>query len=128
ENPLGFPVGTWVFFAPSVTKLDTNTGTISVSTQALGSYVSVFSNPVGYVQTTGGSTSVQSSFDANNSQEFGTKPQFSYLQVVTRQIGDRLLVLDPDTGNYGYVNATDVGPSGPPPPRSSTAVVRGLLN
>jgi hypothetical protein len=49
------------------------------------------------------------------------------LQVVEPQIGTRLLVLDPDTGNYAYVNATDVAPSGAPPARTSAAVVRGLL-
>src|SRR5205814_2280087 len=65
--------------------------------------------------------------DPATSQTFGTKPQFSTLQVVEPQIGARLLVLDPDTGNYSYVNAADVGPSGPPPARSSAAVVRGAL-
>jgi len=127
ENPLGFPIGTFVIFPPSNVVNDTHTGTITVSTQALGSTVAVVTNPVGYVQTLGDNAPVASSFDPNTSQEFGTKPQFSYLQVVEPQIGNRLLVLDPDTGNYGYVNAADVGPSGPPPPKTSTAVVRGLL-
>ncbi|HUZ75969.1 MAG TPA: choice-of-anchor Q domain-containing protein, partial [Chloroflexota bacterium] len=126
ENPLHFPVGTFVVFPPSATTLDTATGTIVVNTQAIGSTLSVVTNPVGYVQTTTPSAPELSSF-ANNAQTFGSKPQFSYLQVVEPQIGSRLLVLDPATGNYTYVNASDVGPSGPPPNVSSTAVVRGLL-
>jgi hypothetical protein len=96
-----------------------------VNTQAIGSTLSVITNPVGYVQTLTPNTPELSSFDPNASETFGTKPQNSYLQVVEPQIGNRLLVLDPDTGNYSYVNATDVGPSGPPPARSSSAVVRG---
>jgi hypothetical protein len=81
---------------------------------------------VGYVQTLGDDTPVLSSF-AGDAQTFGSKSQFSYLQVVEPQVGNRLLVLDPDTGNYAYVNATDVGPAGPPPAKSSSAVVRGLI-
>ena len=84
-------------------------------------------NPVGYVQTVKPDTQLQSSFDAKASQSFGGTAQFSYLQVVEPQVGTRLLVLNPKTGNYAYVNATDVGPSGPPPPSAATAVVRGLL-
>jgi len=98
-----------------------------VKTQAIGSVLSVVTNPVGYVQTVKPNTAEQSSFDPGSSQTFGTKAQFSYLQVVEPQVGTRLLVLDPATGNYSYVNATDVGPSGPPPNSSATAVVRGLL-
>jgi hypothetical protein len=84
---------------------------------------------VSYVQTLNPETQEYSSFDPSTSQSFGGKAQFSYLQVVAPQIpGDnRLVVLDPDTGNYSYVNATDVAPSGPPPNKSSSAMVRGLL-
>ncbi len=128
ENPLGFPIGTFVLFPPQNVSTNTTTGTVTVYTQALGSVVSVVTNPVGYVQTVSPSTTVLSSFDTDTAQVFGTKAQFSYLQVVEPQIGRRLLVLDPDTGNYAYVNVSDVGPSGPPPGRSSSAVVRGLLD
>ncbi|HVA22851.1 MAG TPA: hypothetical protein VMW62_00485 [Chloroflexota bacterium] len=48
--------------------------------------------------------------------------------MVEPQVGTRLLVLNPATGNSAYVNATDRGPSGPPPaPSTATAVVRGLV-
>jgi hypothetical protein len=127
ENPLGFPPGTFVLFPPSNTTLNTTTGTVTVFTQAIGSTVSVVTNPVGYVQTLTDDAPELSSFDANNAQTFGTKPQFTTLQVVEPQVGSRLLVIDPDSGNYAYVNATDVAPSGPPPAKSSAAVVRGLL-
>jgi hypothetical protein len=50
---------------------------------------------------------------------FGTKAQHSYLRVVEPQIGSRLLVLDAETGDYAYVNARDVGPSGPPPQQAA---------
>ena len=114
-------------FQPGVTH--NSDGTLSWANQnGAGVVQAVVANPVSYVQTLAADAQEFSSFDPNASQSFGAKPQFSYLQVVNPQIGDRLLVLDPDTGNYGYVNAGDVGPSGPPPERSSTAVVRGLLN
>ncbi len=127
ENPLHFPPGTFVLFGPSYTTLDIAAGTLTVFTQAIGSVLSVVTNPVGYVQTVSSDAPVSSSFDPNTSQTFGTKPAQSYLQVVEPQVGTRLLVLDPATGNYGYVDAKDVGPSGPPPANSATAVVRGLL-
>jgi hypothetical protein len=127
-NPLGLPPGTFLLFPAENVSRNLQTGTLVTTTRAIGSTISVVTNPVGYVQTTGDSTPVLSSFDPGTSQTFGEKPQFSYFQVVEPQIGNRLLVLDPDTGNYGYVNAADVGPSGPPPPKSASAVVRGLLD
>ena len=48
--------------------------------------------------------------------DYGAVPQWSYLQVVTPQSGPRLYVYVPWTKNYAYVDATNVGPSGPPPP------------
>ena len=125
ENPNHFPIGTFVLFPPQNVSLNTTAGTVTANTQALGSVVSVVSNPVGYVQTLQPDTPELSSFDPNTSQTFGTKPQFSYLQVVEPQVGDRLLVLDPDSGNYSYVSAAAVGPAGPPPGKSTAAVVRG---
>jgi hypothetical protein len=88
----------------------------------------VVANPVTYVQTLNPNAQEYSSFDPNASQSFGGKPQFSYLQVTEPQIPgvNRLVVLDPDSGNYAYVNATDVAPSSAPPGRSSSAVVRGI--
>jgi hypothetical protein len=127
ENPNGFPIGTFVLFPPQNVSLNTAAGTVTASTQALGSTISVVTNPVGYVQTLAAAAPETSSFDPDTSQTFATKPQFSYLQVVEPQIGSRLLVIDPDSGNYAYVNAADVGPAGQPPPRSSSAVVRGLV-
>jgi len=125
QNPLHFPLGTFVIFPSENVSTNTLTGTVTVFTDALGSTVAVVTNPVGYVQTLAPNTPELSSFDPGTSQTFGTKPQFAYLQVVEPQIGGRLLVLDPDTGNYGYVNAADVGLSGAPPPKTSSAVVRG---
>ncbi|MBV8085005.1 MAG: hypothetical protein JO247_09340, partial [Chloroflexi bacterium] len=128
ENPDHFPGGTFVIFAPQYARLDAAHGTITVTTQAIGSVLSVVTNPRGYVQTLADGTPELSSFDPNTAQTFGTKPQFATLEVVEPQIGDSLLVLDPDTGNYAYVTATDVGPSGPPPGTAYAAAVEGLLS
>lgn len=46
---------------------------------------------------------------------FGVAPPWSYFQVVEPQSDGRLRVLDARTGNFAFVEAVDVGPSGPPP-------------
>lgn len=46
---------------------------------------------------------------------FGTRAQWSYFLVVAKQDGPRLLVYDPTTSNYAWIDASAVGPSGPPP-------------
>jgi hypothetical protein len=45
---------------------------------------------------------------------FGTAPRWSFFQVVAPQDGPRLFVKVAATGNVAYVDAKDVGPSGPP--------------
>jgi hypothetical protein len=119
ENPLHFPVNTWVFFPPSNLKRDADNGTIAVRTQAIGSIFSVVAVGAGWAQTLRPSVQLYSSFDPATSRLFGTKAQHSYLRVVEPQIGSRLLVLDAETGDYAYVNARDVGPSGPPPQQAA---------
>ncbi|MGH2365746.1 MAG: beta strand repeat-containing protein [Chloroflexota bacterium] len=114
-NPNHEPAGTWVFFPPSGVSVDQAHGLMVVNTQLISGLMSVFANPVGYVQTLTPNAALYSSFDPASSQRFGAKPQFSYLQVAEPQVGSRLHVLDPATRNYAYVNATDVGPSGAPP-------------
>ncbi|MBV8084129.1 MAG: IPT/TIG domain-containing protein [Chloroflexi bacterium] len=128
ENPNDYPPGTRVLVDPSVITTDPATGTITANLNFLGSVVGVVTNPVGYVETLSPDTAIFSSFDPTTSQTFGSKPQFTPLQVVEPQIGDRLLVLDPETNNYTYVNAKDVAPSGPPPAKASGAVVRGVID
>ncbi|MHB8618600.1 MAG: hypothetical protein ACYDAG_03365 [Chloroflexota bacterium] len=124
-NPNHFPVGTRVV-VPNITR-DPATGTIATNLNFIGSTIAVSTDPVGYVQTLNPNAGIYSSFDPATAQKFGTKPQFSFLQVVEPQIGNRLIVINPDTGNYGYVNATDVAPSGPPPAKTSVGAVRGLF-
>jgi len=124
-NPNGFPIGTRVV-VPNIAR-DVTNGAIGTNLQFIGSVIAVSTNPVGYVQTLNDGAGVYSSFDPAASQQFGAKPQFSYLQVVEPQIGTRLAVIDPDTGNYSYVNAADVAPSGPPPTKTSGAVTRAEL-
>lgn len=51
---------------------------------------------------------------------FGTVPQWSYFMVVGPQQGSRLPVLNPQTKNYAYIDASAVGPSGPPPAATPT--------
>jgi hypothetical protein len=45
---------------------------------------------------------------------FGPVAQWDYFRV-ERWAGTRLYVWDPRSGNYGYIDADTVGPSGPPP-------------
>jgi hypothetical protein len=47
--------------------------------------------------------------------DYGPLPQWSFLQWVAPQNGPRLYVYVPWTKDYAYVDATAVGPSGPPP-------------
>src|SRR6266516_4328508 len=46
---------------------------------------------------------------------FGWLRKFSYLRI-ERADGNSLYVLNPRSNNFAYVNASVVGPSGPPPP------------
>ncbi len=46
---------------------------------------------------------------------FGKLKQWSFLSVARPQDGPRLYVYNPLSGNYAYVDASAVGPSGPPP-------------
>ena len=46
---------------------------------------------------------------------FGWLRKFSYLRV-ERSEGNRLYVFNPRSNNFAFVDATAVGPSGPPPP------------
>jgi hypothetical protein len=51
---------------------------------------------------------------ASGGVRFGTAPRWSFFQVVKPQDGDRLYVIVAATNNYAYIDAKDVGPSGPP--------------
>ncbi|MBV8085249.1 MAG: hypothetical protein JO247_10590, partial [Chloroflexi bacterium] len=127
ENPNSYPINTLVIEPPSAVVTDPVGGTVSANLNALGSVIGVVTNPVGYVQTLNPAATEYSSFDPNTSQQFSSLDQFTSLQVVEPQIGNRLLVIDPTTNNFAYVNASDVAPSGPPPAKSSAAVVQGIL-
>jgi len=59
-------------------------------------------------------SAVYSGQDANAVQ-FGQVDSFQFFKVIAPQSGPRLQVRVPATGGIGYVPATDVGPSGPPP-------------
>jgi hypothetical protein len=121
ENPLHFPSGTWLFFPPSLVHVDPAAGTVTVQTQALGSIVALFANPAGYVQTLAPATRLFSSWDPATSAVLASKPQYSWLRVIEPQIGSRLYVVDVDSNGLAFVNAADVGPSGPPSPRPAPA-------
>src|SRR5581483_6883959 len=47
--------------------------------------------------------------------DYGPLPQWSYVLWVAPQSGPRLYVWVPWSKNYAFVDATAVGPSGPPP-------------
>ena len=113
-NPMGFPSGSWVFFPASSVAVDGSAGTMTISAQAIGASVGVFSDPKGYVQSYVHGAGLYSSFDPSTAKLFGVTPQFSYFRVLEPQVGSRLLVRDYDTNGLAYVNAADVGPAGPP--------------
>jgi hypothetical protein len=115
ENPNHFPLNTWVFFPPDNLTLDQDSGTIAVHTQAIGSIFSVVAVGVGWAQTVRPDAQLYSSFDPAKSALFGKKKQGAYVRMVEPQIGSRLLVLDVESGNYAYMNARDLKPSGAPP-------------
>lgn len=114
-NPNHEPAGTWIFFSPSAVTVDQANGVMTINTQLVSGIMSVFANPVGYIQIVGRDVALYSSFDPASSQVLSHKAQFAYLQVVEPQVGTRLHVLDPATNGYAYVNASDVGASGAPP-------------
>lgn len=119
ENPNGFPLNTLVLVPPSSIVVDQATGVLTANLNFIGSVLGVVTNPVGWYQTLNPSTNLYSGFDPSSSQVFGTLPQWSYVMATEPQVGTRLYVINPLTHNYAYVNATDVGPSGPPPASSS---------
>ncbi|MCL4543741.1 MAG: N-acetylmuramoyl-L-alanine amidase [Chloroflexi bacterium] len=64
----------------------------------------------------------------NPSVIFGTVPQWTYLLVKAPQQGTRLYVFNPTTNGTAYVDAPNVGPSGPPPTASSSAPAAQLAD
>ncbi|MER3404329.1 MAG: hypothetical protein C4289_03460, partial [Chloroflexota bacterium] len=49
-----------------------------------------------------------------NARSFGPAPRGAHYLVMEPQNGPRLHVLNPETKNYAYIDATAVGPAGPP--------------
>ena len=114
SNPLGLEPGTWLFFAPSVTSRDATSGTLIVQTQVIPYVASIIAHPAGEVQTLDDNAPELSS-PTQDAVILNHKNRLSRLLVVEPQIGTRLLILDPDTNNYAFVNTIDVGlpvPSG----------------
>lgn len=75
-----------------------------------------------WVETTG-QTPLHSG-PSDPSVSFGLLAQWSPLQVMAPQTGNRLYVRNPKTGGVAYVDAGAVGPSGPPP----TLVMKNPVN
>ncbi len=108
-NPTHFPVGTWVFFPASTTRLDTAQRAIRVRTQAAPTVLGLMTRPYAQVKVLAQQTGLYSNFSLTG-KLFGTRPAGSVLDVAGPQVGNRLIVFDPETQNYAYVNAADVGP------------------
>lgn len=51
----------------------------------------------------------------DNAEQFGNAARWDYFLIVRPQVGQRLPVLVARSGNYAWVDALSVGPSGPPP-------------
>jgi len=114
SNPLGLEAGTWLFFPPSLTGHDGTSGTLIVQTQVIPRVASIIARPAGEVQTLQDDAPELSS-PTQSAVVLNRKKRLSRLMVVEPQIGTRLLVLDPESNNYAFVNTTDVGllaPSG----------------
>jgi len=109
ENPNGYPAGTWVLYPGGNVSQDLTAGTITIQTTKLGSILSVFTQPVGYVRTLTNDTREYSGW--GQAAVLASRPKGVDLQVVQPQTGGRLFVLDPLTSNYAYVDASAVGPS-----------------
>lgn len=110
-NPDSLPVGSWIFFPPSLVQLDAEQGVITVQAQALGSAIAVFSNPAPDVQTVGPNARLMSGVDEATAQVFGVRPEGTRLRVVEPEVDGRMLVLDPATNGYAFVDAADVAPA-----------------
>ena len=52
----------------------------------------------------------------DNAEQLGAAARWDYFLIAKPQMGGRLLVLVARSGNYAWVDALSVGPSGPPPP------------
>ncbi len=107
-NPLGLAPGTWLFFAPSLTHVDVASGTLLVETQVVPSIASIINRTAGEVEAMRDNLPLLSG-PTPDAVVLGLKPRFSRFTVVEPQIGTRLLVRDPDTNNYAFVNTTEVG-------------------
>jgi hypothetical protein len=108
SNPLGLEPGTWLFFPPSLTSRDGTSGTLVVQTQVIPYVASIIARPAGEVETLEADAPELSS-PSQNAVVLNRKGRLSRLLVVEPQIGTRLLILDPDSNNYAFVNTTDVG-------------------
>jgi hypothetical protein len=53
--------------------------------------------------------------ESDGTRALAPAPQWSYFRLVGAQVKARLPVFDPRTGANGWIDATTVGPSGPPP-------------
>jgi hypothetical protein len=108
-NPLRFPAGTWVFFPASLMSVNAEAQVISIRTQAIPPVIAVVVRPFMRARITTSETGLYSG-PGKDAYLFGNRPQLTSLQVVGPLIEGRLLVLDPETENYAYVDALDVAP------------------
>ncbi|HLY66335.1 MAG TPA: hypothetical protein VKU60_12440 [Chloroflexota bacterium] len=113
-NPSRFPMNTLIPLLQSTISKDADSQALYASLTVLPSRLLVITAGSGYVQTISSDVAIWASFDPANDTILERKPQFSYLRVEGPQIGARLMVIDPENGSQGYVDALEVGPSGAP--------------
>ena len=67
-----------------------------------------------YVQNFSEDARIFSSPDTDGADFGAAGPQFTTFTVVAPQVANRIYVYNPVTKGYGWINADEVGPSGPP--------------
>ena len=66
--------------------------------------------------------------DPDGANVVATAPQWSYFKVAGAQVRARIPVIDPRFGAQVWIDATAVGPSGPPPPPGAAATAPGAAS
>src|SRR5581483_9200652 len=66
--------------------------------------------------------------DPDGANVVATALQWSYFKVAGAQVRARIPVIDPRFGAQVWIDATAVGPSGPPPPPGAAATAPGAAS
>lgn len=113
ENPDHLPIGSLIVLPAGPCSVDTTTNRMTCQINFLGSKLAIAARHTAYVQNFVPNAPLWSGPDAAAIQ-LNTVAQFTTFLVAEPQVGGRILVFDYRTHNYAWVDAANVGPSGPP--------------